>query len=154
MKKISSILSNLQTNLFMIDLPKIDRHARSKWLIHGPKHHKDNQSQSLKRHCRIFYLGCKDHTRESQSNDFIAMFSKVIIPWITAVIPENLTIHLVCSDEGSMRRDIYTVAFDSASRSATLFLAYPCVNCEASTKYMYLYPLYGVFLAIHIKPNI
>ena len=27
---------------------KMDRHLACEWLIYGPKHHKDNQSQSLK----------------------------------------------------------------------------------------------------------
>ena len=39
---------NLQTNQFRTEQPKMDQHTRGKWLIHGPKHRKDNRSQSLK----------------------------------------------------------------------------------------------------------
>ena len=34
---------------------QMDQNARGKWLIHGPKHHKDNRSQSLKHPCQIIY---------------------------------------------------------------------------------------------------
>ena len=48
MKKLFSIMSNLQTHYhFKLDFQKIDQHAGGKWLIHGTKHHNDNQLQSL-----------------------------------------------------------------------------------------------------------
>ena len=44
---VFSIVSNLQTNLFRIDLPKkMDQYTGVKWLI--DEHYKDNQSQTLK----------------------------------------------------------------------------------------------------------
>ena len=46
-KKKKTILysTNLQTNFFRVELPKMDRHTEDKWLHHGSKHHKDNQSK-------------------------------------------------------------------------------------------------------------
>ena len=38
------ILSNLQSNLLQLDLPKTRRHIRGKWLTHGPIYYKDDQS--------------------------------------------------------------------------------------------------------------
>ena len=36
MKKLFSIMSNLQTNYhFKLDFPKMDQHTGGKWLIHG-----------------------------------------------------------------------------------------------------------------------
>ena len=32
---------------FKLDFQNVDQHTRGKWLIHGTKHHKDNQLQSL-----------------------------------------------------------------------------------------------------------
>ena len=32
---------------------KLDYHAGGKWLIHGTKHHKENQLQCLKHPCRL-----------------------------------------------------------------------------------------------------
>ena len=47
-------MSNLQTHYnFKLDFQKVDQHTRGKWLIHGTKHHKDNQLQSLEFPCRI-----------------------------------------------------------------------------------------------------
>ena len=47
-------MSNLQTYYhFKIDFQKVDQHTRGKWLIHGTKHRKDNQLQSLELPCRI-----------------------------------------------------------------------------------------------------
>ena len=49
-----SIMSNLQTHYhFKLELIKMDRHTGGKWLIHGTKHHKDNQLQSLELPYRI-----------------------------------------------------------------------------------------------------
>ena len=41
-------MSNLQTYYhFILDFQKMDQHTEGKWLIHGNKHRKDNQLQSL-----------------------------------------------------------------------------------------------------------
>ena len=42
-------MSRLQTHYhFKLDFPtKVDLHTGDKWLIHGTKHRKDNQLQSL-----------------------------------------------------------------------------------------------------------
>ena len=45
---------NLQTYYhFKIAFQEENQHTRGKWLIHGTKHRKDNQLQSLELHCRI-----------------------------------------------------------------------------------------------------
>ena len=47
-------MSNLQTHYhFKLDFQKVDQNIEGKWLIHGTKHHKDNQLQSLELPCRI-----------------------------------------------------------------------------------------------------
>ena len=47
-------MSNLQTYYhFKLDYEKVDQHTGDKWLIHGSKHRKDNQLQSLELPCRI-----------------------------------------------------------------------------------------------------
>ena len=48
MEKLFSILSNLQTTLFWTNLQQMDQHAGVKWLMHGPKHRKENQSKTCK----------------------------------------------------------------------------------------------------------
>ena len=54
MKKIFSIMSNLQTHCnFKLDFQKDDQHTGGKWLILGTKHRKDNQLQSLELPCKI-----------------------------------------------------------------------------------------------------
>ena len=54
-KKLFSLMSNLQTYYhFKLDSQKVDQHTGGKWLIHGTKHHKDNQLQSLELPCKIF----------------------------------------------------------------------------------------------------
>ena len=53
-KKLFSFMSNLQTYYhFKLDFQKVDLHTGGKWSIHGTKHHKDNQLQSLELPCRI-----------------------------------------------------------------------------------------------------
>ena len=48
MKKLLSIMSNVQTHYnFKLDFQKVDQHTGGKWLIHGTKHHKNNQAQIL-----------------------------------------------------------------------------------------------------------
>ena len=52
--KTTKKLSTLQTHYhFKLDVKKVDQLAGDKWLIHGTKHHKDNQLQSLEPSCRI-----------------------------------------------------------------------------------------------------
>ena len=54
MSKLFSIMSNLQTHYhFKLDFQNVDQHTGGKWLIHGTKHHKDNQLESLELPCRI-----------------------------------------------------------------------------------------------------
>ena len=62
--KLFSILSNSKTSLFRIDLPKMDRHTGDKWLIHGTKHHEDNQSQSGKHSAGYRSWECKLEIKE------------------------------------------------------------------------------------------
>ena len=54
MKHLFSIMSNLQTHYhYELDFQNADQHIGGRWLIHGTKHHKDNQLQSLELPCRI-----------------------------------------------------------------------------------------------------
>ena len=54
MKKLFSIRSNLQTHYqFKLEFQKVDLHTGGKLFIHGIKHHKDNQLQSLELPCII-----------------------------------------------------------------------------------------------------
>ena len=47
-------MSNLQTYYhFKLDFQIMDQHTGGKCLIHGTKHRKDNQLQSLELPCRI-----------------------------------------------------------------------------------------------------
>ena len=47
-------MSNLQTYYhFKLDFQKADQHTWGKWLIHGTKHRKDNQMQSMEFPCGI-----------------------------------------------------------------------------------------------------
>ena len=56
MKKLLSIMSNLQTYYHLkLDFQKVDQHAGGKRLIHGSKHRRDNQLQTLELPCRIPY---------------------------------------------------------------------------------------------------
>ena len=52
-KQLFSLMSNLQTYYFKLDFQKVDQHTGGKCLIHGTKHRKDNQLQSLELPCRI-----------------------------------------------------------------------------------------------------
>ena len=52
-KKLFSLMSNLQTYYFKLDLQKVDQHTGGKCLIHGTKRRKDHQLQSLELPCRI-----------------------------------------------------------------------------------------------------
>ena len=51
------MLEDLQTHFCKMDLHKIELTYRGEWLIHGRKHHRDYQSQSLKHPYRIYKLG-------------------------------------------------------------------------------------------------
>ena len=53
MKRLFFIMWNLQIYYFKLGFQKVDLHTVGKWLIHGTKHHKDNQLQSLELPCRI-----------------------------------------------------------------------------------------------------
>ena len=47
-------MSNLQIQYyFKLDFQILDQHTGGKWLIHGTKHHKDNQLQIPELPCRI-----------------------------------------------------------------------------------------------------
>ena len=47
-------MPNLQTHYRLkLDFQKVEQHTRGRWLIHGTKHHKDHQLQSLELPCRI-----------------------------------------------------------------------------------------------------
>ena len=47
-------MSNVQTNYrSILDFQKMAQHTGGKWLIHGTKHHKDDQLQGMAFPCRI-----------------------------------------------------------------------------------------------------
>ena len=53
-KKLFSFMSNLQTYYHCkLDFQKVGQHTEAKWLIHGTKHRKDSQLQSLELPRRI-----------------------------------------------------------------------------------------------------
>ena len=53
-KTLFFLIANLQTYYhFQLDFQKVDQHTGDKWLIHGTKHRKDNQLQSLELPCKI-----------------------------------------------------------------------------------------------------
>ena len=48
MQTLFFIMSHLQTHYHIkLDFQIVDQHTGDNWLIHGTKHHKDNQLQSL-----------------------------------------------------------------------------------------------------------
>ena len=54
MEMLFSIGSNLQTHYhFKLNIQEVDQHTGGKWLIYGPKHRKDMQSQILELTCKI-----------------------------------------------------------------------------------------------------
>ena len=54
MKRLLAIMSNIKNIYhFKLDFQKVDQHTGGKWLIHGTKHRKDNQLQSLELPSRI-----------------------------------------------------------------------------------------------------
>ena len=54
MKKMLFIMSNLQTHYhFKMGFQKVNQHREGKQFIHGTKHHKDYQLQSLELPCSI-----------------------------------------------------------------------------------------------------
>ena len=52
-KKLFSLMSNLQPYHFKLDFQQVDQHTGGTWLIHGTKHRKNNQLQSLEPACKI-----------------------------------------------------------------------------------------------------
>ena len=68
---------NLQAHYhFKLDFQKVDQHTGGKWLIHGTKHRKDNQLQSLELPCRIYWKSKHDDMKESGENMFNPIFEK------------------------------------------------------------------------------
>ena len=62
MKKLFSIMWCLQIHYhFKLDFQKVDQHTGGTWLIHGTKHHKDNQFQSLELLCIVWDMKLKLH---------------------------------------------------------------------------------------------
>ena len=64
-KKCNQIVQlNIKYNIHIVKLidhlnsnvAKLDYHTGGTWLVHGTKHHKENQLQCLKHPCRL-YLG-------------------------------------------------------------------------------------------------
>ena len=54
MNKLFFVMLNLQTHyLFKVDFQKLNQHTGRKCLIHGTKHRKNNQLQSLELPYRI-----------------------------------------------------------------------------------------------------
>ena len=50
-------MSQLQANYRLkLGFQKFNYQDRGKWLIHGTKHHMENQLQCLNHPCRIFYV--------------------------------------------------------------------------------------------------
>ena len=48
MRNLSSIMSNVHTHYHLkLDFQTVDQHTGGEWLIHGTKHHKENQLQNL-----------------------------------------------------------------------------------------------------------
>ena len=50
------MLNLLTHNHFKLDFQNEDQHTGGKWLLHGIKHHKDNQLQRPERPRRIFHV--------------------------------------------------------------------------------------------------
>ena len=70
-----SIMSNLQSNYhFKLDFQILDQHKGGKWLIHGIKHFKDDQLQSLelpwRKNTLVGNLNIKHDTKLSEGNMF------------------------------------------------------------------------------------
>ena len=54
MEKLLSIMLSLQTHYhFKLDFRDVDQHTGGKWLIHGAKHRRNNELQSLELPSRI-----------------------------------------------------------------------------------------------------
>ena len=54
MKMLFSIIWSLQAHYHLkLDFHKVDQYTGGKWLIHGTKHHKDNQLRILALPCKI-----------------------------------------------------------------------------------------------------
>ena len=71
MKEPFSIVSNLQTDYNLkLNFQNMDHHTGGKWLIHGTKHHKDNQRQSLEPPIEYPSRESKHGTKKSEGNMF------------------------------------------------------------------------------------
>ena len=76
MKKLFSIRSNLQTHYhFKPDFQKVAQHTGGKWLIHGPKHHNDDQLQNLEPPVEYPSKGSKHYIKEFEGNMFNPIFN-------------------------------------------------------------------------------
>ena len=68
-------MSNLQTHYhFKPDFQKVAQHTGGKWLIHGPKHHNDNQLQNLESPVEYPSKGSKHYLKEFEGNMFNPIF--------------------------------------------------------------------------------
>ena len=72
-------MSNLQTYYhFKLDFQKMDQH---RWLIHGTKHHKDNQWQSLEPPVKYPSRECKHDIKQSKGKMFNPIFKDNVQGW-------------------------------------------------------------------------
>ena len=70
-------MSNLQTYYhFKLDFQKVDIHTEGKWLIHGTKHRKDNQLQSLNSPVEYPSRECKHDIKVSKGHIFNPIFKE------------------------------------------------------------------------------
>ena len=70
-------MSNLQTYYnFQLDFQKVDQHSGRKRLIHGTKHCKGNQLQSLEFPVKYLSRQCKHGIKEADGNMFIPIFKE------------------------------------------------------------------------------
>ena len=77
MKKLFSILSNLQTYYhFKIDFQNVDQYTGGKWLIHVTQHRKDNQLQTWNSLVENTSRDSKSHMKGSEDNMFNPIFKE------------------------------------------------------------------------------
>ena len=58
------------------DFQNVDQHTRGKWLIHGPKRHKDNQLQSPNSTVEYHSREYKHDIKESEGNMLNPIFKE------------------------------------------------------------------------------
>ena len=81
-KKLFSFMSNLQTSYrFQLDFQKMDQHTGGRWLIHGTKHHKDNQWQSLEPPVEYPSRECKHDIKQSKEKMLNPIFNDNVQGW-------------------------------------------------------------------------